>query len=208
MMSGTGKPKRPAEHSSDIQTIGDLKSDPKNTRRHGERNIGMLERSLEQYGAARSIVVDEDGQIIAGHGVVEAAANVGIEKVRAVEADGSEIIAVVRRGLTKKQKAELAIADNRTQELSERDAEALKESDADLEKFFSQNELDALEDESRQAKELEVKPPPSMVWVLLGIPINSFGKVQKALKMLESRSDIVVKASRDEDGQPQPAPED
>jgi ParB-like nuclease family protein len=207
-MSDIDKPRRAAENSSNIKSIADLKPDPKNARKHDERNVAMLERSLEEYGAARSIVVDEEGQIIAGHGVVEAAANVGIEKVRPVEADGNEIIAVVRRGLTKKQKAELAIADNRTQELSEWDVDALKDSDADLEKFFSQNELDALEDESRQAKELEVKAPPTMVWVLLGIPINSFGKVQKALKTLEARSEIVVKVSRDENRQPQPAPED
>ncbi len=82
MMSETGKHKRSADHSSTIRTIADLKPDPKNARKHGERNIGMLERSLEQYGSARSIVVDENGQIIAGHGVVEAAANVGIERVR------------------------------------------------------------------------------------------------------------------------------
>src|SRR5713226_3811781 len=107
MMSGSGKPKRPADHSTTIKTIGDLKPDPKNARKHGERNIGMLEKSLEQYGAARSIVIDENANIIAGHGVVEAAARVGIEKVRPVEADGNEIIAVVRRGLSKKQKAEL-----------------------------------------------------------------------------------------------------
>ncbi|HEV2495992.1 MAG TPA: ParB N-terminal domain-containing protein [Terriglobia bacterium] len=142
-MSRTAKPKPAAEHRSTIETLADLKPDPMNARRHGERNVAMLERSLEQYGAARSIVVDEEGQIIAGHGVVEAAANVGIEKVRPVEADGNEIIAVVRRGLTKKQKAELAIA--------------------------------------------------AMVWALLGIPISSFGKVQKLLKTLEARSEIVVK---------------
>jgi ParB-like chromosome segregation protein Spo0J len=163
---------------------------------------------LEQFGAARSIVVDEEGQIIAGHGVVEAAASLGIERVRPVEADGNEIIAVVRRGLSRKQKAELAIADNRTQELSEWDVDALKESDADLEKFFTTGELEALEDHAAKVKELEIKPPPTMVWVLLGININSFGKVQKAVKTLEARSDIVVKVSRDEDGQPQPASED
>ena len=207
-MSDVDQPRRAAENSSGIKTIADLKPDPKNARRHGERNIGMLERSLEQYGAARSIVVDEEGQIIAGHGVVEAAASVGIDKVRTVEADGNEIIAVVRRGLSKKQKAELALADNRTQELSEWDVDALKESDADLEQFFTKGELEALEDHAAKVKELEIKPPPTMVWVLLGIPINSFGKVQKLLKSLESRSDIVVKVSRDENGQLQPAPED
>ncbi len=86
-------------------------------------------------------------------------------------------------------------------ELAEWDVDMLKESDADLEQFFTKTELEALEDRAAKVKELEIKPPPTMVWVLLGIPINSFGKVQKALKTLESRSDIVVKASRDENGQ-------
>lgn len=89
MKSRTDKTKRAEDHGAIIKRLADLKPDPKNARKHGERNIGMLERSLERYGAARSIVVDEDGQIIAGHGVVEAAANVGIEKVRPVEADGA-----------------------------------------------------------------------------------------------------------------------
>jgi|SRR5579863_710717 len=162
-MSGTDKPKRAETQSNTIKTIADLKPDPKNARKHGERNIAMLERSLEQFGSAGSIVIDENSQIIAGHGVVEAAANVGIEKVRPVEADGNEIIAVIRRGLSKKQKAELALADNRTQELSEWDVDALKESDAALEEFFTTGELEALEDHAAKVKELEIKPPPTIV---------------------------------------------
>ena len=96
----------------DMKHIGDLTPDPRNARKHGERNIGQIERSLEAYGAARSIVVDETGRILAGNGLVEAAANVGIEAVRTVESNGNEIIAVVRRGLTEEQKLGLAIADN------------------------------------------------------------------------------------------------
>ena len=133
-----GKPK-----ACEIRTLADLTPDKANARKHGERNIGMLERSLEQYGAARSIVVDENGKILAGHGVVEAAANVGIEKVVPVEASGNEIIAVVRRGLTEKQKTELALADNRTAELAEWSPEILKSlsEDVDLGKFWTEKEL-------------------------------------------------------------------
>lgn len=87
-----GKPK-PCE----IRTLADLKVDPKNPRRRTERSLQMIEQSLQRYGAARSIVIDEHGRIIAGHGVAEAAAGVGIERVRTVEANGNEIIAVVRR---------------------------------------------------------------------------------------------------------------
>jgi ParB-like chromosome segregation protein Spo0J len=130
----------------EIRTLADLTPDEKNARVHNERNIAMLERSLEQYGAARSIVIDEQGKILAGHGVVEAAANVGIHKVVPVEASGNEIVAVVRRGLTEKQKAELALADNRTAELAEWSPEILKalSAEADLKKFWTEKELTML----------------------------------------------------------------
>jgi hypothetical protein len=52
----------------DMKHIGDLTPDPRNARKHGERNFGQIERSLEAYGAARSIVVDETGRILAGNG--------------------------------------------------------------------------------------------------------------------------------------------
>lgn len=81
-------------------TLADLHGDPKNARKHNPRNIGQVQSSLQKYGAARSIVIDEDNQIIAGHGVVEAAALAGIERVQVVEADGETIIAVRRTGLT------------------------------------------------------------------------------------------------------------
>lgn len=157
----------------------------------------MLERSLEHYGAARSIVIDEQGEIIAGHGVVEAAGNVGIEKVKLVEADGNEVVAVVRRGLTTEQKAGLAVADNRASELAEWDLEALTSLDVDLDDFFTPGELKFLEEEGAKSKPLNTQPPPSMVWILLGVNVNAFGKVREALKTLEGKSDIVVKTSRD-----------
>src|SRR5690349_21916419 len=105
--------------SKDIQTIEDLTPDPKNARRHNPRNIGVIERSLNEVGAARSIVIDEDGVVLAGNATTEAAQQAGITRVRVIEADGNEIIAVRRRGLTAEQKVKLALADNRANELSD-----------------------------------------------------------------------------------------
>src|SRR6516164_3118486 len=81
-----------------------LHSDPKNRRAHTPRNLTMIVDALKQVGAARSIVIDEDDVILAGNGVIAAAPDAGITKLRVIEADGQEIIAVRRRGLTPEQK--------------------------------------------------------------------------------------------------------
>ncbi len=107
------------DKSTDITHIGQLTQDPKNTRKHTPRNVGTIVNALHEVGAARSIVIDESGVILAGNTTVEAAAQAGIERVRVVEADGNEIVAVMRRGLSKKSKTRLALFDNRAAELAE-----------------------------------------------------------------------------------------
>lgn len=103
---------------SDPTHIGGLTPDPHNARRHTPRNIGAIVDSLQAHGAGRSIVIDENNVVLAGNGLIEAAGQAGIQRLRVIDADGSEIIAVRRRGLTDAQKASLAIADNRTAELA------------------------------------------------------------------------------------------
>ncbi len=61
-----------------ISSIADLKPDSRNARKHNQRNLNMIVDALHKVGAARSIVIDEDGVILAGNGVVEAAADAGI----------------------------------------------------------------------------------------------------------------------------------
>ncbi len=134
--------------SGEITHLGDLRPDPANARRHNPRNIGMIEDALHEVGAARSIVIDEDGVILAGNGVVEAAAQAGIEKVQVVDADGETIVAVRRTGLTVEQKRRLALFDNRTAELADWDAEALAalvaEDAKSLDGLFTGDELAGL----------------------------------------------------------------
>jgi len=103
--------------------IADLKFDPQNARVRTAKGEAMIQKSLQEVGAARSIVIDEDGIILAGNGTVEAAGQVGIENVVIVEASGDEIIAVRRVGLTEEQKKKLAYYDNRTGDEAEWDME-------------------------------------------------------------------------------------
>ena len=131
--------------SADHLHLGDLRPDGKNARRHTPRNIGLISSALGEVGAARSIVIDEANTILAGNGVVEAAAQAGITKVQVVDTDGETLIAVRRRGLSARQKQRLALFDNRAGELAQWDADViqtLRAADATLlEGLFSGDEL-------------------------------------------------------------------
>lgn len=126
--------------------IDQLKPDPRNARRHNARNIDLIAGALEDVGAARSIVIDEDNQILAGNATVAAAARAGFERVRVVEAAGDELIAVRRAGLTPAQKTRLALYDNRAAELADWDTDVLRELDVaiDLSDFWTTAERRAL----------------------------------------------------------------
>lgn len=126
-----------------MSSIKDLKSDHKNARRRTDRSASLIAESLKRYGAARSIVIDEDGRILAGNGTVEGAKKAGIDKLRIIEAEGDELIAVRRAGLTEDQKVGLALADNRSSDLSEWDHDMLRQlsEDHDLTPWFKDDEL-------------------------------------------------------------------
>ena len=126
-----------------MTSIQDLKSDHKNARRRTERSASLIAESLKRYGAARSIVIDEDGRILAGNGTVEGAKKAGIDKLRIIEAEGDELIAVRRTGLTEDEKVGLAVADNRSSDLSEWDNEMLRQlsEEHDLTPWFEDDEL-------------------------------------------------------------------
>jgi len=126
-----------------MTSITSLQSDHKNARRRTDRSSDLIKESLQRYGAARSIVIDEDNRILAGNGTIEGAKAAGIKNVRIIETDGDEIIAVKRTGLTEEQKVGLALADNRTADLSEWDQEMLHQLSEkhDLTPWFNQEDL-------------------------------------------------------------------
>lgn len=131
-----------------VAHLGDLNPDKHNPRKHTPRNIGLIEDSLGEVGGMRSIVIDEENNIIAGNGTVEAAGNVGITRVRIIEADGDEIVAVRRRGLSDRQKLRAKYFDNRAGELALWDTEVVAgDLEADvalLEGLFYDKELDRM----------------------------------------------------------------
>ena len=96
--------------------IEQLVPDNVNFNKGTEYGQSLIEKSLRQFGAGRSILLDKNNRIIAGNKTVENAANIGLNKVLIVETTGEEIVAVKRKDidLDTKEGRELALADNAT----------------------------------------------------------------------------------------------
>ena len=126
------------------KTLRDLTPDSKNANKGTPRGQQLIEQSLREYGAGRSILIDKNGKIIAGNKTAENFGAIGLEDVLVVQTDGSKLVAVQRMDLDLNDKAaqELAIADNRAGQVSlDWDIDVLKDLDVDLAKFWSSEEL-------------------------------------------------------------------
>jgi len=97
--------------------LDQLKPDPANARKHSDRNIEEIIRSLKEFGQHAPLVVQKGtNRIIVGNGRYEAMQMLGWDKAYVVYVDDDNVTAVRR-----------ALADNRTAELAEWDDEALVE---------------------------------------------------------------------------------
>lgn len=73
-----------------------IKQDKRNYRKHSDKNKQIINKSLTELGAGRSILIDADNEIIAGNGVHS---QWGDKSIRIIESDGSELIAIKRTDL-------------------------------------------------------------------------------------------------------------
>ena len=86
--------------------VAELRAHPGNARVHGAGQIEQIKASMLAFGFTNPLLVDEAGVLIAGHGRLEAAVALGIEKVPTI----------VLRHLSAAQKEALRLADNRIAE--------------------------------------------------------------------------------------------
>ena len=47
----------------------EIRFDKRNYRKHSKKNKALIKKSLEELGAGRSVVIDREGELIAGNGV-------------------------------------------------------------------------------------------------------------------------------------------
>ena len=137
----------------------EIKFDKRNYRKHDKKNKSLIKKSLEKFGAGRSIVIDAEGEIIGGNGVYEQAQKLGL-KTKIVETDGSELVVVKRTDLKtddEKRKA-LAVMDNSTSDTSEFDLELLTADFTvdELSDFGIELPEDEEEEQKKEVKEVEV----------------------------------------------------
>lgn len=105
--------------------IKDLKQDHRNYRKHNERNLDLIKKSINEVGLGRSIVIDSENEIVCGNGLVSQ-----LDKntpVKVIETDGSELVVVKRTDLNTddEKRKKLAVMDNSTSDSSEFDLELL-----------------------------------------------------------------------------------
>ena len=92
-----------------------IKFDAHNYRTHDEKNLKLIKKSLKELGAGRSIVIDSEGEIIAGNATYKQARELGLP-VQVIETDGKRLIVVKRTDLKTqdKKRKRLALMDNST----------------------------------------------------------------------------------------------
>ena len=81
----------------------------KNAKKHPQEQIDLLERSIKEYGFINPCLIDKDYKVIAGHGRIAAAKQIGMDKVPCLFVEG----------LTEAQYKAYVLADNRLTELGE-----------------------------------------------------------------------------------------
>ena len=57
----------------------EIRFDKRNYRKHSKKNKALIKKSLEELGAGRSVVIDREGELIAGNGVYEQAKALGMQ---------------------------------------------------------------------------------------------------------------------------------
>ena len=92
-----------------------LRAHPTNPRTHSKKQIHQIGASIRKFGFINPILIDGENRILAGHGRLAAAKQLGMETVPTVCVEG----------LTEAQARAYLIADNRLAELADWDVELL-----------------------------------------------------------------------------------
>ena len=153
--------------------VDSLTPDPRNARTHPRRQLDQITASIREFGFTNPILIDPDGKVIAGHGRLLAAKQIGMD----------DVPTITLAGLSDAQKRALRLADNKIALNAGWDTDLLKlelsdlatlEVDFDLSLTgFSTGEIDVIlegaadpDDEIIPALPATPRTNPGDIWIL------------------------------------------
>lgn len=99
----------------EVVKLSDLKPLENNVRKHNDKQIDELIKSVEQFGQTRAMVIDEDNNILIGNGLYFAL----------VKMNKTEVQCYRKTGLSEIEKKKLILSDNRIYGLGTDDYEGI-----------------------------------------------------------------------------------
>ena len=102
--------------------LAELKPYERNARTHSDEQVEQIAKSIEEFGFLNPVLIDEQKNIIAGHGRIMAAQKLGL----------TEVPCLYVEGLTEEQRRAYILADNRLTELGGWDVELISAELKDL----------------------------------------------------------------------------
>ena len=166
-----------AKLTIEYRPIDTLTPRASNPRTHSKAQLAQIARSIEQFGFTNPVLIDEDGGIIAGHGRVIAATDLGMSEVPCVTLDN----------LSEAQLRAYVIADNRLAENAGWDRELLGIEFAYLDELgldfdltitgFELPEIDILLDEHAHAGAEVADPDEDIIQQISGDPVTREGDI-------------------------------
>jgi DNA modification methylase len=169
MSSVTPSIQNPAD-SVEKWPLARLIPNPRNPRTHNDAQVAQIAASMREWGWTIPVLVDEEGNVIAGHGRILAARKLGLD----------EAPVMIARGWSDAKKKAYMIADNKLALNSGWDEEllAVEMKDLDAADFnleltgFNQHDIDAFLGMGEQGDEAAPAPPatpvarPGDLWLL------------------------------------------
>ncbi len=165
----------------------------RNSRSHSPEQINQIAASIREFGFTNPVLIDQNGEIIAGHGRVLAARQLGLAAAPCIRLSH----------LSPTQKRAYIIADNKLAENSEwsedllnKELAELRELDFDID-LLGFEELELAVEKQQSAPQIdtwefsEVYEP---FWIVIRGPVQDLPEVQRTLNTL-TNPDLVVEVS-------------
>lgn len=74
-------------HETELAALDELTAHPRNYRSHPEGQLDHIKASIKEHGFYRNVVTAQDGTVLAGHGVVEACRELGVDSIPIIRLD-------------------------------------------------------------------------------------------------------------------------